>query len=104
MITKLTKEQEKQLYKFREEMLLKGYQCKEIDMNIIKEVMDEFYIKSGHDKPKYYWRCDSPLQAQLIMNFLKKALNLENTNLRANLRANLGANLRDNLGDNLWAN
>jgi len=87
-LNKLTDSQEKQLIDFREKYLKLGLSTqpinKEKSETIIKEIYKEYL---GIDSP-HFWFCDSPMQAQLIINILK---------LEDNLEANLEANLRDNL-------
>ena len=106
-IDKLTDSQEKQLIDFREKYLGLGLSTQPINKEKSKEIIKEIYKEYlGLDNP-YVWYCESPLQAQLIINILKleanSGYNLE-ASLKANLLENLGTNLRDNLVANLWAN
>jgi hypothetical protein len=115
-IESLTQEQEAQLITFREEWRKIGLSTGPADLVALRPVINDFYGRIDKTPP-YLWRCQSPLQANLIIALLKANLgdnlgvnlmanlgvNLGD-NLMANLRSNLGANLWDNLRDNLWAN
>ena len=115
-IEKLTEEQQGQLLDFRNYWLAKGRSCELADKKTAEEGIKTLYRIFYQTEPRVWW-CDSPLQANIIINILRESLlknlwvnlgdNLRDNlvdNLRDNLRANLGANLRANLRDNLWAN
>jgi hypothetical protein len=99
-IESLTQEQEAQLITFREEWRKIGLSTGPADLVALRPVINDFYGRIDKTPP-YLWRCQSPLQANLIIALLKANLG---DNLGANLRANLGANLGDNLWVNLRAN
>lgn len=101
-IDELTPKQEKQLEEFREKWLKIGLATGPCDIEKIKEPIEEEYKEIG-EEVKYFWRCESPLTAQLIINLLGEKHNLWN-NLGANLWDNLRDKLDDNLGNKLWDN
>jgi len=102
-IERLTDEQEQRLVEFRDEWLGVGLATGPCDMGVVERVVGEFYRRLGHEKPRF-WRVESPLQAQLVMNIVSgHGANLL-ANLRTSLRANLWGNLRSNLVVNLAAN
>ena len=98
-IESLTAEQEKQLIEHREKWLAIGLSTERADKKTSERIIHGFYSKINEDQPKV-WFCDSPMQAQLIMNLFDQ----KDSNLWANLRANLRDNLGDNFGDNLGEN
>ena len=107
-IEKLTEEQQGQLLDFRNYWLAKGRSCELADKKTAEEGIKTLYRIFYQTEPRVWW-CDSPLQANIIINILRESL-LKNLwvnlgdNLRENLWANLGDNLRANLGANLRAN
>ena len=104
-LNELTEEQEIQLSVFRDEYLKIGLNTCPINKKESERIISSIYKDYlSLDKP-YIWYCDSPLQAQYIINILKANLgdNLLD-NLWVNLFANLQANLRANLVNNLQAN
>jgi hypothetical protein len=98
----MTPEQTAAMYRHRDEALAWGRCTDPANKPEAERVVMEFYAKIGKPTPRFWW-CQSPWQAQMVMNIAKNAKALPD-NLRANLGDNLRANLRDNLGDNLWAN
>ena len=94
-INELTSSQGKRLIEFRDKWLAIGLSTERIDKKTTVKVISSFYQKLGEEAPRVWW-CDSPFQAQLIMNLFK---NDKGDNLSDNLRANLRANLGDNLSD-----
>ncbi len=122
-LTKLTKEQEAQLVKYRDDVLKERLSYKKIDIEKNNDSINWIYKEYlKKEPPKIIWYCDSPFQANLLFNILPVILddldlranlwtNLETNlranlwdNLRDNLETNLRTNLRDNLWDNLWTN
>lgn len=67
MSIKLTKEQEEQILKWQDKCLEIGRNCNSIDKKVIEENWDKLYKEGGLEKP-LYWYCQSPKQAQLILN------------------------------------
>lgn len=115
MINSLTKKQEKELIKFRDECLKIGLSTEPIkrDQSEHRVMVDYIYKNYLKLDSPIIWYVDSPLMLNLIINFVFPNLgdNLRDNlganlrvNLGANLRANLQANLRDNLGANLLDN
>jgi hypothetical protein len=112
MIEKLTKKQEKQLDKFKDECLQIGLSTEPIDKKAIDDNI-EFVYKNylGVNKKPYIWYCDSPIIFNLVLAVLFKTDilkdNLESkleSNLWSNLEANLRSDLRSKLESNLWSN
>ncbi len=103
-IEKLTKEQENQLLKFQKECLNIGLSTERIDKLRNQETVNWIYKKYLNiDKEPYIWYVKSPLQYNLIINFLNIKNNLW-INLMNNLKNNLRNNLWNNLRNNLWNN
>lgn len=107
-IDALKPEQEQQLVAFRQRWLDIGRATGPAKLEAVRPVLNDWYSCLGHGAP-YIWHCQSPMQAQIIINLLKSGLGANlSGNLRANLWHNLGdnlsANLRHNLGANVWAN
>jgi hypothetical protein len=100
-IERLTFAQEQALLAHRDYWLKVGLNTQPSDRTATEKVITEFYRLRGLSAP-YFWWCDGPMVAELVLNILNS------DNLWDNLGANLGANLGDNLGaylgDNLWAN
>ena len=111
MITKLTQEQEKGILEWQQHCLAIGRDTSPINKPLVEQSWNKFYKILGFDSPKF-WYCQSPLQAQIIINIfpeIEKILKQDiwanlRANLRANIWANIGANIWDNIGDNIWDN
>ena len=91
-INKLTKDQEAELVKFREQYRKIGTSCRSMTQQeklSVQRVIADFYKRIERDNPLIFF-CQSPWQANMEIN-----ISMSNY-LRANLGANLGANLRDN--------
>jgi hypothetical protein len=101
MIEKLTTKQEVQLETHKAEWLNYGRSTEPMDKKTAVAALKYFYQRLGKKTP-YFWFCDSPFQANLLLNILNDGK--LGDNLRANLRDNLGDNLWDNLRANLWDN
>src|SRR3990167_7962244 len=98
-INKLTKDQEAELVKFREQYRKIGTSCRSMTQQeklSVQRVIADFYKRIEMDNPLIFF-CQSPWQANMEIN-----ISMSNY-LGANLWDNLGAILRENLGDNLWA-
>ena len=102
-ISKLTKEQEKQLIEYRQYCLNRGRATDEIDKDKIEKSLMNLYWEINFNKP-YFWYCDSIWQAQIIINLVKNNNLWDIGNNLGNLWDNLGSNLWDNLKNNLWNN
>jgi len=120
MKDKLTKKQEYGIAEWREHCLKIGRDTSPINKKVTEESWNKFYKILKKDKPKF-WYCQSPLQAQIIINIfpeivkafkvVDKGENIgdnirENiwVNIWENIRANIGANIRANIGANIRAN
>ena len=120
MKDKLTKKQEYGIAEWREHCLKIGRDTSPINKKVTEESWNKFYKILKKDKPKF-WYCQSPLQAQIIINIfpeivkafkvVDKGENIgdnirENiwVNIWENIRANIGANIRANIGENIRAN
>ena len=101
MIDSLTPEQEKQLISFREDCLKIGLQTGPANIEGCVEPLNYIYKTYLKKDPPYIWHCQSPLQAQLIINLLK---HFAKEGLGNNLWNNLWNNLRNNLWNNLRNN
>ena len=99
-IQQLTPTQEKALQAFRDKWLSIGLATGPANLPVIQPVIYDFYQRIDQPTP-YLWRCESPMMAQLVINFLRANLG---DNLGDTLRDNLWDTLRDNLGDTLGAN
>ena len=120
MKDKLTKKQEYGIAEWREHCLKIGRDTSPINKKVTEESWNKFYKILKKDKPKF-WYCQSPLQAQIIINIfpeivkafkvVDKGENIgdnirENiwVNIWENIRANIGANIRANIGENIGEN
>ena len=120
MKDKLTKKQEYGIAEWREHCLKIGRDTSPINKKVTEESWNKFYKILKKDKPKF-WYCQSPLQAQIIINIfpeivkafkvVDKGENIgdnirENiwVNIWENIRANIGANIRANIGENIREN
>ena len=111
MITKLTAEQERGVVEWREHCIRIGRDTSSINKTVAEKSWSEFYKILNMEKP-LFWYCQSPLQAQIIINIfpeiqkifkIKKGDNIE-ANIRANIWDNIEANIEANIGDNIEAN
>ncbi len=111
-ITELTEEQKQGMVKWRDHCLNIGRDIGAIDKVATEEVWCYFYKKLNIKKPMF-WYCQSPYQAQIVINFFKKNIgdnigdNIRDNigdNIRGNIRENIGDNIRDNIRDNIWDN
>src|SRR3990167_2047835 len=119
MITKLTAEQERGVVEWREHCIRIGRDTSSINKTVAEKSWSEFYKILNMEKP-LFWYCQSPLQAQIIINIfpeiqkifkIKKGDNIWDNiwanigdNIRANIEDNIGDNIGDNIWDNIWAN
>ena len=99
-IESLTPEQEAKIPIYLKKYYDKVYNGLKLDKEKAKGSIEYIYANAGYKIP-YIWFCQSPLQAQIIINLLK---NKDKANLKANLGDNLVNNLRNNLEANLKAN
>lgn len=96
-IDKLTPEQEKQLEAFRDEWLGYGLKCAPTDREVAKRIISKFYKNTKEEVPPF-WFVRSPMQANLVANYLQndkikeslkteeKVLALSDAELRAALK------------------
>jgi len=119
MIEKLTKKQEAGITEWQQHCLKIGRDTSPINKPVVEKAWKEFYKILGKKEPKF-WYCQSPLQAQIIINIfpeIQKIFSIEKganiganiwvnigANIGANIWVNIGANIRDNIGDNIRAN
>ena len=107
-IEKLTLEQEKGIKEWQEHCLKIGRDTSPINKKLSEKSWIKFYEILGKKKP-FFWYCQSPLQAQIIINmfpeiqkifFIEKGANIW-ANIWDNIRDNIWANIRANIGDNI---
>ena len=119
MITKLTKEQEKGIIDWRNHCLEIGYDTSSINKEVVENSWTKFYKILGYKKPTF-WYCQSPLQAQIIINIFPeiekiikqtKGENIRNNignniekNIESNIVNNIGRNIESNIESNIWKN
>jgi hypothetical protein len=116
-IEKLTPEQEKGIVEWRDHCLKIGRDISPVNRPMVEKSWKKFYKMLNMSEPKF-WYCQSPLQAQIIINIfpeiqkavgkiydikLNKGANIWD-NIGANIRANIRANIWDNIWDNIRAN
>lgn len=93
MITQLTKEQEEGITLWREHCIKIGRDTSPINKELTEKSFNEFYEILKKDKP-LFWYCQSPMQAQIIINIFS----------RQNINENVGHNINDNIEENIWQN
>ena len=101
----MTKEQETLVPIYLKKWLDNGYSTQPLDTVKAANSIKWLYEFAGKKAP-YMWFCDSPIQAQLLINLFKD-VNFQKRlgeNLWSNLRSNLGSNLESNLESNLLSN
>ena len=111
MITKLTKKQEDGIIEWREHCLKIGRDTSPINKELTETSWNKFYKMLGKKEPTF-WYCQSPLQAQVVINllqqrFFKDIFNLRNdirSKIRSKIRSNIWDNIRNNISDNISDN
>ena len=108
MIEKLTKEQEKGILDWQQHCLKIGRDTSPINKKLVEQSWGKFYKILNKEKP-LFWYCQSPLQAQIIINIFPEIVKIfkvtdKGDNIRANIWDNIGDNIWDNIGDNIWDN
>ncbi len=107
MLNKLTQEQEKGIIEWREHCLKIGRDTSPINKELVERSWIKFYQMLNKEKP-LFWYCQSPLQAQIIINIfpeIQKIINIDKgTNIKANIGNNIRTNIKANIWDNIWAN
>jgi hypothetical protein len=115
-IKKLTQEQERGIIEWREYCLKIGKDTSPVNKELTEKSWKKFYQILKKEEPSF-WYCQSPLQAQIIINIfpeIVKMLNIRNKkinigdniwdNIRANIVDNTWENIRDNIGTNIEKN
>ena len=108
-IETLTKEQEEKIPIYLQKYYDRVYKGLKIDKSKAEKSIKNIYTNAGYKEP-IIWYCQSPWQAQIVINLLKESnlgSNIESnlrSNLGSNLESNLKSNLRYNLAFNLWSN
>ncbi len=110
MITKLTEQQERGIQEWQQHCLKIGRDISPINKEVTESSWKKFYKILDKGEPSF-WYCQSPLQAQIIINIfpeIQKISNVKNgANIKNNIWDNIGAsiwtNIKDNIGDNIWA-
>jgi len=108
VITKLTPKQEKGITEWQQHCLKIGRDTSPINKKVVELSWKKFY-KILNKKEPLFWYCQSPLQAQIIINIFPEIVKLfkisdKGANIEANIRANIEANIRDNIWANIWDN
>jgi len=103
MITKLTKKQEDGIIEWREHCLKIGRDTSPINKELTETSWNKFYKMLGKKEPTF-WYCQSPLQAQVVINLLQQRFFKDIFNLRNNIRNNISNNINDNIRNNIWNN
>jgi len=120
VIEKLTPKQEKGITEWREHCLKIGRDTSPINKPLTEQSWKKFYKILGKKEP-FFWYCQSPLQAQIILNIFPEIVRIfkitgKGANIEANIRANIwdsiwanigtniGDNIRANIRDSIWAN
>src|SRR3990167_10132445 len=107
MITKLTAEQERGVVEWREHCIRIGRDTSSINKTVAEKSWSEFYKILNMEKP-LFWYCQSPLQAQIIINIFPEIQKIfkikKGDNIWDNIEANIRANIGDNIGANIWDN
>ncbi len=119
MITKLTKEQEKGIIEWRDHCLKIGRDTSPINKELTEKSWKKFYKILGKKEPRF-WYCQSPMQANIVINILEKfdgeggarirdniqknIVNNIKDNIRNNIRKNIRDNIGKNIGKNIWMN
>ena len=98
-INKLTDKQELGIIEWRDHCIDIGRRTDSVDKKNTEKAWTQFYQKLGLKRP-YYWYCQSPLQANVIINILKNV----SAKIRDNIGVNIGVNIRDNLRENTGVN
>jgi hypothetical protein len=101
MITKLTREQEKGIFEWQQHCLKIGRDTSPINKELVEKSWKKFYGILDKKEP-LFWYCQSPLQAQIIMNIFSEVVKIfKILDKRANIWANIGANIMANIRDNV---
>lgn len=100
MIEKLTKEQEAGIKEWQEHCLKIGRDTSPVNKKIVEQSWLKFYKILGKEKPSF-WYCQSPLQAQIIINIFPEIQKIFDIKKGANIWADIRANIGDNIGDNI---
>src|SRR3990167_9394349 len=115
MIEKLTKEQELGILEWQQHCLKIGRDTSPVNKKLTEESWNKLYFILKKNIPSF-WYCQSPLQAQIIINIwpeiekiIKSSLgdNIWNNignNIRDNIWNNIRDNIRNNIGNNIWDN
>src|SRR3990167_8894364 len=107
MIEKLTKEQELGISEWQQHCLKIGRDTSPVNKKLTEESWKKFYFILKKNTPSF-WYCQSPLQAQIIINIwpkIEKIIKLSlGANIRANIWENIGANIWENIRANIWEN
>ena len=98
-IETLTKEQEEKIPIYLQKYYDRVYKGLKIDKSKAEKSIKNIYTNAGYKEP-IIWYCQSPWQAQIVINLLKES-NLY-SNLNSNLRSNLESNLESNIGNFKW--
>ncbi len=107
MITNLTLEQEKGIEEWRDLCLGIGRDTTPVQKSVVEKAWIELYKTLGYGKPKF-WYCQSPLQAQIIINswgnIRENILENIEVNIGENIRVNIWENILENIEVNIWEN
>src|SRR3990167_781108 len=103
MIEKLTKEQELGISEWQQHCLKIGRDTSPVNKKLTEESWKKFYFILKKNTPSF-WYCQSPLQAQIIINIWPKIEKIIKLSLGANIRANIGENIEANIGANIEEN
>jgi len=110
MITKLTEKQKKGIDDWTEHCLKIGRDTSPINKEITETSWKKVYKILNKKEPKF-WYCQSPLQAQIVINSLFSKKNVGKNigtniaeNIRRKIRNNVRANIVEKIGANIWAN
>jgi len=96
-IETLTQEQEQQLIAHRNEWLSHGRSTEPMNRELAVEGLKYFY-KRLNEKEPFFWFCDSPMQAQIIMNLLKNGIG---KNIHENIKRNIEENIKEKVDENI---
>ena len=107
-IEKLTPKQERGIIEWREHCLKIGRDTSPVNKELTEISWKKFYKILNKKEPKF-WYCQSPLQAQIIMNIFPDIVRVfkiteKGANIRDNIEDNIGNNIWDNIRGNIGAN
>ena len=87
------------IIEYQKEGLDIGRDTGPVDRETTERVFSEFYKRLGEKKPAF-WYCQSPFQAQIIINLLENI----DENIAENIGSNIESNIRSNIDENILSN